>query len=139
MSRENDETIRHLYDRLMTSGALQDSAAAEIVPEFFDPAVEVRQSSSVLGTAGIFRGYRGLAEAAREVVQAFADVDFAPERVEASGDHVAVAVRMRATGRLSGAAVEMHLGHVWTLRHGRVMRFEVFDSPADAFGSVGLD
>jgi hypothetical protein len=41
--------------------------------EFFDPAVELRQSASLLGTAGTFHGYDGLARSARELFETFRD------------------------------------------------------------------
>jgi len=116
---------------------MEDAASAEVVPRFFDADVEIRQMGSILGTAGDFHGHRGVLEATLEVVRGFADPVFAPEEVREQGDRVATEVLFCGTGRLSGVPVAMRAGHLFTLRDGLVVRFEVFEDPAAALGAVG--
>src|SRR6476659_6498735 len=127
MSQENVEIVRQLYELVLASGRVEDPAMAEIVPRFFDPEVEVRQMSRMLDTAGEFHGYKGLADSVREVIGPFAALRWVPEEIRAAGDQVAAAVSVSGAGRLSGAPIEIRIGHLFTLRDGRVVRFEVFD------------
>src|SRR5215203_5447521 len=48
---------------------------------FFDPAVEIHQSESVLGTQGTFHGYDGLVRAGREVFEVVSEVHYVPKRL----------------------------------------------------------
>jgi ketosteroid isomerase-like protein len=60
------------------------------------------------------------------------------ERLTAVGDQVAVAVRYRARGRATGIEVAGRESALWTLRNGKVVRYEWFHEPAEAFEAVGL-
>jgi hypothetical protein len=63
MSQENVETIARLYDEFL---AKPERLASPEQLAFSDPAVEIHQSESLLGTKGTLRGYDGLGRAARE-------------------------------------------------------------------------
>ncbi|HEY4897346.1 MAG TPA: nuclear transport factor 2 family protein [Solirubrobacteraceae bacterium] len=117
---------------------MEDAASVEIVPRFFDADVEICQMANILGTAGQFHGHRGVVESTLEVVRGFADPAFIPEEVREQGDRVATAVLFRGTGRVSGVPVTMRAGHLFTLRDGLIVRFEVFQDPAAALGAVGV-
>jgi ketosteroid isomerase-like protein len=71
-------------------------------------------------------------------VRPFAELEFVPQEIEAVGEHVATVAVVRGVGRLSGAPFEARVGHLFTLRDGRVLGFEVFDNPSDAFRAAGL-
>jgi ketosteroid isomerase-like protein len=138
MARDNLETIRQVYERVLARGRVEDPTTSQIVPELFDPEIHVRQVSSLMGTAGDFHGYEGLVESGRETVQPFAELEFVPQEIQAVGEHVATVAVVRGVGRLSGAPFEARVGHLFTLRDHRVLRFEVFDNPSDAFHAAGL-
>ena len=78
MSQENVETITRLYDEFLSR---PERVYDPAIFQFFDPAVELRQSASVLGTEGTFHGYDGLARSAREVFEAFRDLHWVPIRI----------------------------------------------------------
>jgi hypothetical protein len=42
------------------------------------------------------------------------------------GDRVAVPIRHRARGGSRGVEVEIRIGHLWTVREGKIIRLEVF-------------
>ena len=138
MSEENVEIIEQLYERVIAAGKLEDRAAARLVPEFFDPEVHLRQMSAFVDTTGDFYGYPGLVDSTRELVRSFSNLGFVPEEIRTAGDQVAAVALATGTGRRSGAAFEKRVGHLFTLREGRVVRWEVFDDPADAFRAAGL-
>ena len=51
---------------------------------------------------------------------------------------MAVVVRYRAHWRTSGVDVESHESALWTLRDGKVVRYEWFNGPNDALEAAGL-
>jgi ketosteroid isomerase-like protein len=46
--------------------------------------------------------------------------------------------RNRATGKRSGATLDMETGSIWTIRDGKVARWEGFASPLEALAAAGL-
>jgi ketosteroid isomerase-like protein len=138
MSQENIEVIEQLYERVIAAGKLEDEDAARLVPEFFDPEIHLRQMSAFVDTTGDFYGYPGLVDSTRELVRSFSNLGFHPEEIRAAGEQVAAVALATGIGRRSGAPIETRVGHLFTLREGRVVRWEVFDDPADAFRTVGL-
>lgn len=82
---------------------------------------------------------RGLAAFRRAIASVFEGWDtwhMEPQKLEAFGDQVAVAVRYRGRGRGSGAEVEGFESALWTVRKGKVVRYEWFHEPADAFNAA---
>jgi ketosteroid isomerase-like protein len=135
MSQENVETITRLYDEYL---ARPERVSDPGLFQFFDPAVELRQSASILGTEGTFHGYDGLARGAREVFESFRDYHWVPIRLIDSGDHVVATVEARGYGKHSGVEVNETVAHVWTLRGGRIVAWHVYMDPAEALQAAGL-
>jgi ketosteroid isomerase-like protein len=54
------------------------------------------------------------------------------------GDSVVVMAHSLAEGRTSGVATDVRVSHVWTVRAGKVARFQTFASHAEALEAVGL-
>ena len=138
MSEENVEVVRRVYELVLATGRFADHATAEVIPQLFDPGVVMRQMSSMIDTAGDFHGYQGLADASREILQVTTDIGYVAEEIRAAGDQVATVALVSGTGRFSGAPFERRTGQLFTLRNGRVVRWEAFDDPADAFQAAGL-
>jgi ketosteroid isomerase-like protein len=59
-----------------------------------------------------------------------------PEELRAVGDHVAVVLKYWARGRGSGVDVKGRESALWTVREGRVVRYEWFHGPDEAFEAV---
>ena len=55
-----------------------------------------------------------------------------PEKLTAVGDRVVAIVRYRTRGRGSGLDVEGRESALWTLRDGKVVRYQWFHEPAEA-------
>jgi ketosteroid isomerase-like protein len=106
--------------------------------QFFDPAVEIRQSASFFGTEGTFHGYEGLQRSAREVFEVFRELCWVPMRIVDSGERVVATVEARGFGKHSRAAVNERLAHVWTLRGGRITSWHIHMDISQAFEEAGV-
>ena len=135
MSQENVERITRLYDQFL---ARPERLASPELLAFFDPAVEIHQSESLLGTQGSFRGYEGLGQAGREVFAVFREGHYVPQRFVDAGDQVVATLEFRGIGKESGVSVSETVAHVWTLKAGRIMAWDVYLDPAEALEAVGL-
>ena len=135
MSQKNVDTIARLYDEFL---ARPERVFDPAIFQFFDPAVELRQSASFLGTAGTFHGYDGLARSARELFETFRDLHWVPIRLIDGGDHVVATFEARAYGKHSDVEVNITGAHVWTLRGGRIVAWHVYLDESQALEAVGL-
>jgi ketosteroid isomerase-like protein len=124
MSQADLDTVRRIYE--LWNGPEGMAAALAL----FDPEVEYVNPDSAV-ERGVRRGHDGMLEVLNAVDGSFADYVHEVERLVDAGDKVMAYVIFRARGRDSGALVEKPEQHVWTLRDGRVVRFEWFhDEPA---------
>jgi len=106
------------------------SAGENLPGELLDPEVEwVNPTDSV--ESGTRHGTAGWEGAERNWTQSFSEVRFEIERAEERGDLVATAVRCFSTARGSGLEIERVLGFLWTIREGRVVRFEWSNDPEE--------
>ena len=136
MSRENVETIQRLYDEVLGSPETMIDPRMLL---FFDPAVELHQSASLIGTDGTFHGYEGLRRSAREVFEAFRDLHFVPREVVEAGDRVMAVVDAHGYGRDSGVEISRDVVHLYTLREGRIVAWHVYWDVAEGRRAAGLD
>lgn len=88
---------------------------------------------------GTRRGLEAFARAVAATYDSWETWAMEPEDFRAVGDQVAVVVRYRARGRTSGAEVEGRESALFTLRDGKVVRYEWFHEPADALEALGLE
>jgi ketosteroid isomerase-like protein len=77
-------------------------------------------------TVESFRGPEAVLEWMDDGDDAFEDFAVDLLEVEEIGGHVVVAMRQHGRGKASGAHVENHLTHVWTVRDGRAIRLQSF-------------
>ena len=135
MSQENVQTITRLYDEFL---ARPERVLDPAILEFFDPAVELRQSASFFGTEGTFHGYDGLVRSALEVFETFRDLHWVPIRLIDRGEHIVATVEARGYGKHSDVEVNATVAHVWTLRGGRIVTWQVYMDPTQGLEAVGL-
>src|SRR3954470_13717344 len=135
MSRENVELVRLIYEAFNRR---------DIVTPFEIYAEDIVWDLSNMARADLFlqpivHGHEGVREGWRDVLGAFASVDFAVEELTDAGDKVFAAIRETDVGRASGAAVSTPHYAVWTLDGGKVTRLQVFDVRALAEEAAGLE
>ena len=83
-------------------------------------------------TVEAFRGPEALLEWMDDGDDAFDDFSIELLEVEELGDHVVVSMRQRGRGKASGAEVDDHITHVWTVRDGLATRLQSFADHEDA-------
>jgi len=130
MSREIVELVKQLYSR-WEQGDLR--AGREILDESLTTVW-----APGFPTAGIYRGPHEHAGAMREWLGEWDDFALSADEFIDAGDSVVVPFSVRARGKGSGAWVERRWAHVWTLRNGRVVRFEVHLDVDRALEAAGI-
>jgi len=129
MSWENLDLIKHVY-RAWEDGDLRAGR------ELLDASLTTVWAEG-FPTAGTYQGPSEHANAMREWLGEWDEFQLEAEDFVDAGDSVVVPFRVRARGRASGAWVERRWAHVWTLRQGTVVRFEVHLDVRRALEAVG--
>jgi ketosteroid isomerase-like protein len=123
----------------LRAGLDEFNRTGEIPSDFYAPDFELHQASSIVDTAGIFRGPGASEASLAELGESFEDMSFEAERiVEAPGGEIVVLIHARGRGRSSGLELDNHIAWVWTLRDGKATRLVVYEEPGDALEAVGL-
>jgi ketosteroid isomerase-like protein len=130
MSQENVEMMRRLYaDPRGLTGASADIVAPDAEFDF----------TAAYPDRPILRGVEELRRFRDTGPWSGSPVHFDPERfVDVDDERVLVFVRVTATGKGSGAPVEMHVAHECTIQGGRLVRFKVYEDRAEALDAAGL-
>jgi ketosteroid isomerase-like protein len=130
VSQENLETVRGVYEACARNDFLGSLEVMDPEVEYVNPAAAVEP--------GTRRGLEEFQGSIEKVFEGWAVWQMEPEEITAVGDQVAVAVRYRARGRASGVEVEGSESALWTLRDGKIVRYEWFQGPAEALEAAGL-
>jgi ketosteroid isomerase-like protein len=129
MSQETASRLRAGYE-LLSRGTID----VELLAADF----ELVQASSIIDSAGVFRGRDAVREAIAEVQDSFDELEFAPEEIIDVGDgQLLVLVHVNGRGRGSGLAVDDHIAHLWTFRDDKAVRLLIYEEQADALKAVG--
>jgi ketosteroid isomerase-like protein len=130
MSEKNVEIVRRIFE----AAANRDS---EAVLALYDPGVQVDVSRAPcrdLVGSRFYHGHDGLRSYFREWYEAWETVVWNVEELIDAGERVISVETEQGRGRASGAAVEMHMSGIWTIRGGKVVRVEWLEGrdPAEA-------
>ena len=133
MSQENVEIVRGLYSE-WEKGNFWSA-------DLYAPDVEWHWSSAAKAVRGGAASYKGLDEigaAMREWVTEWGWWSISADKLIDVGDRVVVVTTLRAS--LKGGRGEVHDqgADVITLRDGKVICMEIYDTPEEALGAVGL-
>jgi uncharacterized protein len=130
MSQENVELVKVGYEAFVRG----DIAG---ILEILDPEVEASDPFG-FSTSDAYRGHEGFVQTVRDGLDAFERYDIKTEEFIDAGNDVVVSVRISGVGRESGAAVDMRLFHVWTVRGGKAVLGRTFPTKEAAFEAAGL-
>jgi len=126
----NAEVVRSLIDALNRDDV--DSAV-----EHVDPEAELRPLRARL-EGGRYRGRDGLREMNADLRADWDELRFEIEELRETGaDAVGVRGRLTARGRISGIDMAVPMGLLLRIREGRLVYWETFSDPDDAFGPRG--
>jgi ketosteroid isomerase-like protein len=141
MSQENVEVVRRVWE-LFSEGLDRHDPVAGFNAAFdagllapastFTPAAEVPGSETYVGR-------EGFAAFVRAWLDEFDDFAMWPEKIiDAGDDRVVTALRQTATGRKSGAVVELRFASVYTVEGGQVVDRRHYLDATKALEAVGL-
>ena len=132
MSQESVEIITRMY-RAWNSGDM------DALADVFDPEVEVRPALSTFLASTVYRGHDGVAAWYAETFEPWADMRAEPQRFVDAGERTVVVVGLHA--RVSGGEVDLEgeIAHVVTIRDGKIVKLDGYDTPEAALSAVGLE
>jgi ketosteroid isomerase-like protein len=128
MSQENVAIVRGAFETFLATG--------EPAWDALDDHVEVYDHDIL--DAGEYRGHAGVARWLSDWEKAWGEFTMTPEEFIDAGEQVIVVLRMKATGRGSGATLERQDAMVWQVRDEGLVRLDYFNSKQQALESVGL-
>jgi ketosteroid isomerase-like protein len=131
MSKENVEILRRLYEQW---------ASGDLAADCFDPDVEYsRIGTETPDMEGRWLGLDEFSIAMLEYLRPFSDLRIEAERIiDLGGDRVLVLSRQTAQGKQSGVPIDHEAGDVFTLRDGKIVRYDAYWNRADALEAAGL-
>jgi uncharacterized protein len=131
MSRENVEIVRGVYEHFDATHTVDlGRLAANVVWDLsnFESRPERR----------LYEGHEGVQEFIGDWLEPWDTYEHDLEALLDAGDEVVVIVHVSGTASMSGATVEMRVGHVWGLIDGTVVRATFYSDPAKALQAAGL-
>jgi ketosteroid isomerase-like protein len=132
MSEENVEIVRRIYtERLI------DQDPERLVAELATPDIEYVNPPYAV-EPGVRRGPAEVARALRRAHELFASPRYVIDELFDSGDTVVAALTFYAHGRDSESEAVQEEVHTWTLREGRIARFEWGRDRDRALKAAGL-
>jgi ketosteroid isomerase-like protein len=81
-------------------------------------------------------GREGAREAMKTFFSPYEAVQIEPLEFRERGDRIAVTFAMRARPHGSTAMVEIRVGHLWTIRYGKLAGLEIFPQREKAFEAL---
>src|SRR5262245_52724715 len=129
MSEGNVEVVRALYEAMNERDVERSTALTHPDVEWIsDPRLGMSPRVGREAVLGFFL----------DQAEMFDDVRIEVERLADSGDKVLALIRVTGQGTSSGAAVDISIGHVWTVRDGVVVRGEGYGDRDEAARAAGL-
>jgi ketosteroid isomerase-like protein len=134
MSEENMEIVRQIYKE-----GLLDRDPKRLVDDFAIPEIEYVDPPDDVDP-GSRHGRKDVMLALRRARQAFSDYEHELRELFDAGDTVVASVNFRAKARRGSQSevIDTEEAHVWTLRDGKVIRFENGRDLKDALAAAGL-
>jgi ketosteroid isomerase-like protein len=106
----------------------------------FDPQVEfVRFGGEGVGQAGQWRGVDEMWAAIVEWLRSWEGVRAEAERIVDLGDRVLVLARQSGQGKRSGVPMNVESSDIFTVRGGRIVRWELYVDRAQGLRAAGLE
>lgn len=133
MTEDNLDIVRRGYEAINVGDF-------ERAFEFFDPKAEIRPGVDVpdLDFEEAYYGPEGFLQFHAKMSEAWDDLRWEPEEYIPAGDDVVVFIRFNGIGKSSGLPVEQPIGHVCTMRDGKLVKHVTFWDRRKALEAAGL-
>jgi uncharacterized protein len=130
MSEETLDLVRRAYEVIHSD--------IESFLALCDPEIEFVNPDDAV-EPGVRRGHDGVRKWFATLSETYDWQGRGTVRMVDLDDRVVVEHAATMVGRLTGLAVDTRFGHIWTLRDGKILRWEWFREPAQAFSAAGLN
>jgi ketosteroid isomerase-like protein len=132
MSEENVEIVRKGWEA-WARGDLDG------LFELWDPEIIFKTEHFHDWPESDYRGRDGFRQFLAEWLDVWGDYEVTVDEVLAASDGRVVSLfRQTGTGRQSGVPMELDMAQIATLREGKMIELDNYDSPAEALEAVGL-
>jgi ketosteroid isomerase-like protein len=139
VSQENVEFIEAL---VTAAGGTDKQAVLAVLPELIAqtcaPDIEWVEDPA-RADCTVYRGHAGVRDSWERWLEQWDEWDFEVERFIDCGDSVLVVAHERGRGATSGASVSARNYMAFTIREGKIARFQEFYDERSALKSVGLE
>ncbi|HEX2233657.1 MAG TPA: nuclear transport factor 2 family protein [Thermoleophilaceae bacterium] len=105
--------------------------------ELVHPDLEWRPGELFIDVDEVYRGHEGLMRFWEEFMLPFESITLQPARRAAGGDEVVIEAHFFARGR-HGTDVDVHAYQRYTMRDGKLARFEAYPTWDEAMAAAGL-
>jgi ketosteroid isomerase-like protein len=129
MSRANVELLIQAYDAW-------NRRDFDMLLSLVHPGVVLVQDPMIPGAETV-EGRDELRSWLRAFSDTWEEFRLTPEKVTDSRDAVAVIVRVEARGKTSGVELDARVGHLMTVRGGKVSALRTFNDPEQVFVALG--
>jgi ketosteroid isomerase-like protein len=138
MSRQNVEFVEGLF-----AGAanLDKQALLAALPALIEqtcqPDIEWVEHPD-LADRLVVRGHKGVQRSWERWLEQWGEYGFEAERFIDCGEHVLAVTREHGSGMASGASASARIYNVFTIRDGKIARYQEFYNEQAAFEAAGL-
>ena len=91
-----------------------------------------------MASPGTYRGPEEVRRFFEDLLEPFEEVATEPEEFFERGNQIVVFVLLRSRPKGSSVAMEIRIGHLWTMRDGKPAQLELFPEREQALEAVGL-
>jgi ketosteroid isomerase-like protein len=130
MSEADIDTLRGAYEAI--SRGDWDAAFGDVHPDF------EMKTADRMASPGTYRGLEEVRRFFEDLLEPFEEVATEPEEFFERGNQIVVFVLLRSRPRGSSVAMEIRIGHLWTMRDGKPAQLELFPEREQALEAVGL-
>jgi ketosteroid isomerase-like protein len=133
-SADRVEIVRRLLE------ATNRGDFGEAMAAYADDIVLVVHDDVIPINAGTFAGRDAVGEWFADWFRSFArGYRFELLETQSVGEHLVAVVRHRGRGRSSGIAIDGCIAYLFSFAAGKVVRYEIYGTRAEALGAVGLE
>jgi ketosteroid isomerase-like protein len=130
MSQENVEIVRKSLEAL--------NPDLDTVTEFWHPEIDWRAIEGAPDDIGVFTGQAAMRHYYEQWFETFAELRAEIEDMVDAGEQVVVSLHVIGKMEGSHAEIDMHLGIVYTVRKGLIVRGREYATREEALKAAGL-